>query len=124
MRATEDVLRPLWDELLAIRIGQKSLLVGTSWVAGSLAVLLLFCALSMDSWLFTVEREPDEASNGTYLITLHSGLWRVCKKHQYLNDVGKNTQWNLSWREYPAIFCVIPLFTCRPTSFIFYRHTF
>ncbi|VDM33078.1 unnamed protein product [Hydatigera taeniaeformis] len=89
-----------WVRRIEALVGQKRLLLGVSWSAGSLALLLLFCAIAMDSWLFTVEREPDETSNATFLITLHSGLWRVCKKNLFMKDVGKNTQWNLSWREF------------------------
>lgn len=106
--ATEGITRIFWNAVAALRLGQKRLLLGVSWGAGGLAVLFLFCAISMDSWLFTVEREPDDIANGTYLITLHSGLWRVCKKQQYLEEVGKNTQWNLTWRELPFrfLFCL------------------
>ncbi|EUB62902.1 hypothetical protein EGR_02343 [Echinococcus granulosus] len=93
------LLRSLrWVRSVGALVGQKRLLLGVSWSAGTLALLLLFCAIAMDSWLFTVEREPDETSNATFLITLHSGLWRVCKKNLFMKDVGKNTQWNLSWR--------------------------
>ncbi|KAM7542691.1 hypothetical protein Aperf_G00000007958 [Anoplocephala perfoliata] len=65
-----------WLRCVGVRVGQKRLLLGACWTTGSLALLLLLCAIAMDSWLFTVEREPDEASNATFLITLHSGLWR------------------------------------------------
>ncbi|VDL19309.1 unnamed protein product [Hymenolepis diminuta] len=95
------VLRSLLRGLrgVGVQVGQKRLLLGSCWAAGGLAVLLLFCAIAMDSWLFTVERELDP-SNGTNLYTVHSGLWRYCKKCQFMKEVGKNTQWNMAWRKF------------------------
>nr|CDS28473.1 conserved hypothetical protein [Hymenolepis microstoma] len=111
------VLRPLLRGLrgVGVRIGQKRLLLGSCWASGGLAVLLLFCAIAMDSWLFTVERELDP-SNGTNLYTVHSGLWRYCKKCQFMKEVGKNTQWNMAWlvHDYHFVNCsYIPHFQQR-----------
>lgn len=109
-----------WLRSVGVRVGQKRLLLGACWTTGSLALLLLFCAITMDSWLFTVEREPDEASNATFLITLHSGLWRFCKKNLFMKEVGKNTQWNISWREFLHLLIRFIIFLPNSNINIFY----